>query len=430
MKSFLHKIYILLLIISFNHAYGQNENTLKGDGTESKGKRKGDWKLFYESGELYASGKYKNNLKTGTWKYFSKDGKVKASGNFLDNKKEGIWVELSLEGDTISGNYHQDLKNGKWTKISHGHIEEEAYFENNQLHGKYQSFYHSGNVEFEANYIKDSLSGIYRKYYENGKIAVSQQFTNNKRTGDYLAFFENGDTMTFVKYSNNLKSGIYRAFYSNKKLKETGVYQEDEKVGIWKMFDENGKLILQINAENGYQNRAFKFYNKGLLLAEGEFLNDKPYSAFKKYHSNGKHSMVAYYNAEGNLEDTLEEYFSDGSLYKSITFQNGTKTGDYKVYSQNGQLIKFFKFDHDEIQSIEVNLNNQGKPTNCYFTMNDSLEVYYQIDTKGKISKGERKITNPINKPEFEEEYFKNEGIIRSLQNELIFEPSKKEAFK
>jgi len=55
------------------------------------GRPEGKYAEYYESGELKAAGKYKNDVKDGNWKEYYKTGKIKEKGRYSGGDKVGIW---------------------------------------------------------------------------------------------------------------------------------------------------------------------------------------------------------------------------------------------------------------------------------------------------------------------------------------------------
>jgi antitoxin component YwqK of YwqJK toxin-antitoxin module len=57
----------------------------------SKGKKRGWFSEFHETGELKISGRYANDLQEGIWKTYYKNGKIKEKGKYKKGEKVGIW---------------------------------------------------------------------------------------------------------------------------------------------------------------------------------------------------------------------------------------------------------------------------------------------------------------------------------------------------
>ena len=55
------------------------------------GIKEGKSLVYYKSGEVKKTGKYKNGLKDGVWKTYYKNGKIKKKGKYFKGGKVGVW---------------------------------------------------------------------------------------------------------------------------------------------------------------------------------------------------------------------------------------------------------------------------------------------------------------------------------------------------
>ena len=93
--------------------------------------RTGEWKRYYETGELQWVGSYKNGITVGEWKFYYPNGNF----NSIVNYKNDV----------------RNLKKGV-------------------LHGLYTTYYENGNKETSASYDNGKAVGFYRKYSLNGQL--------------------------------------------------------------------------------------------------------------------------------------------------------------------------------------------------------------------------------------------------------------------
>ena len=98
------------VIIEYDVVNGKKEgafyvSTLAGIftiyGFISDNKNVGNWKYFYDSGQLQCTGNYDNDLPTGKWKWYYKNGLEKSEGIFVKGKREGKWIEYDEKGSPI-----------------------------------------------------------------------------------------------------------------------------------------------------------------------------------------------------------------------------------------------------------------------------------------------------------------------------------------
>jgi len=104
------------LIVKFNVVNGFKEGefsllTLDGSfavqGYMNKNKNDGNWKYYYEGGQLECTGDFDNDDPTGKWKWFYPNGVLKCEGMFVKGKPQGIWRKYSIDGTArLIINYH------------------------------------------------------------------------------------------------------------------------------------------------------------------------------------------------------------------------------------------------------------------------------------------------------------------------------------
>ena len=68
------------------------------EGFMKKNKNHGEWKYYYDNGELECTGSFLNDLPSGKWKWFYISGELKCEGNFINGKEEGMWMQYDKDG--------------------------------------------------------------------------------------------------------------------------------------------------------------------------------------------------------------------------------------------------------------------------------------------------------------------------------------------
>ncbi len=97
------------IIIVFNVVDGWKQGeytlfTLDGNfavkGFMNKNKNDGNWKYYYENGQLESTGDFDNDEPTGNWTWFHTNGLIKCEGTFLNGKPNGRWLRYNEDGVT------------------------------------------------------------------------------------------------------------------------------------------------------------------------------------------------------------------------------------------------------------------------------------------------------------------------------------------
>jgi antitoxin component YwqK of YwqJK toxin-antitoxin module len=234
----LHKIYILLLIISVS---------IPGINAQVYELYKGDTINKVD----------KNMRKQGRWVYFYDDArtKVKMTGEFSNNKRIGLWIK-----------YHEN-----------GNRKNEVTYQDGKPKGAARFYYENGNIQEEGNWQVKYWVGEYRYYHENGVLSYEFQFDEEgKRTGEQNYYFETGDLMISGEWNQGKEVGVVTEFYKDGSVKvernfadgqiqkgETKEYTEGEKSGGESVKKKSKKLL--------YTGDYTKTSPKGLLLQTGYF---------------------------------------------------------------------------------------------------------------------------------------------------------------
>ena len=191
------------------NSYMFRQGILIGEGiVDDDGQKQGDWKEFYETGELRAAGKYLNSKPVGRWKYYFESGKIEITGDYTrKGQKDGEWMwyypnqnilsvenyaegelegesfTLTLEGDTIErGLYVDGLEDGKW-------------------------IYVNDSVLVEGTYNLGKREGVWKTYYPNGKLKRSEPYHDNELDGKSVFYWENSVKKAEYTYVHGLLNG-------------------------------------------------------------------------------------------------------------------------------------------------------------------------------------------------------------------------------
>lgn len=82
----------------------------KSEGSYKNDLKVGQWKSYYNNGQLCESGSYNNGIKEGLWTSYYKKGQVSESGRFINGKKDGLWNFYDENGRRLdqSGFYKEN----------------------------------------------------------------------------------------------------------------------------------------------------------------------------------------------------------------------------------------------------------------------------------------------------------------------------------
>ena len=203
------------------------------EGTvDERGRRTGEWKTYFETGEIRASGKYANNAPVGEWTYFSQDGKKMQTGNFNNGVREGEWkwffpsgnilredflVGGKLNGMSIQysdsativakGEYVDDEREGFW--IEHvGHSREEGKYVMGLKEGIWKTYHKDGQLYHTGNFVQGNADGRHVFYYPDGTLKEEQYYVMGRRDKNWKKYYENGGLFLTITYKNDVETRI------------------------------------------------------------------------------------------------------------------------------------------------------------------------------------------------------------------------------
>ena len=124
-----------------------------------QGLHDGEFRQYYESGQLAQKGSYKNGLGQGEYIWYYEEGSIKQKAFYKDDKIEGIVT----------------------------------------------SFFPGGKIAQTVNYVNGKREGELIEYYENGKIKEKRFYINDKEEGKSLFYDEKGNLTKTEIYKNDIK---------------------------------------------------------------------------------------------------------------------------------------------------------------------------------------------------------------------------------
>ena len=219
------------------------------EGTFSEGKEVGDWREYYDNGNLRVEKKFDRDGTRQFTSYYYENGNLHRRGLIEGGYRTGVWEQYHGNGQLfMKQNVDDDKRNGEeiWY-FEDGTIEREKYFKNGKPIGVWKEYNMGGQLERETHYEKYSKSietsyhengpiewqrfyengepvGVWKEYYLDGQLESETHYENYKRVLQYC-YFENGQ----LKSSITVQDGIE----SQKSFKNILTKEEEKKLGCW-----------------------------------------------------------------------------------------------------------------------------------------------------------------------------------------------------
>ncbi len=338
-----------------------SNGVLKLIGNKLDDRQIGEWKRYYETGQLFYIGNfsYPDGKEIGERKQYHENGQLKVIGNFLDGKKTGKWKHYHKNGQLYQSFLWKDgvlidlisCFDGKGNPLDKGTI-----IDGNGIVKMYAM---DGKLEKEIFYING------KEVFWNDSVKL-----NNLAWSLYLNPRNNQQlikAIPLVKRSIELDKNSYNTdTYAHLlyKLGEYGQAVNFASISIelakksQKDYSSTQSLINEIMA---LQPEKKVYYDNGQLKAFGKYLDGNKTGAWKSYHDNGRLAGVGKYLDGVNTGEWKRYHYLNEHLYSTGTYANGIPTGEWKYYWSNGQLEKSGKYlDGKEIGKWE-HYNKKGK---------------------------------------------------------------------
>jgi uncharacterized protein len=369
-----------------------------------------------------SEGIFKDDNKVGEWKNYYNSGQVSSTQFYKENNLEGNCISFYTDGSIYEKRFYvNDKLNGPFTRFyDNGALQTEGNFKDDEKWGNWFEYYNDGTLKTITYFIKNSKVGfefeygvsgnLYgkEKYNQDGIIIAKYLFDFNNvvidsllfKTGSSVFNFKDraGNTIMKGTYKNGLLHGNFQSYYSNSqlrmegeffaglnhgewiyyhpngKIKSKGSYFHGEKTGLWESFDIFGNKFItynyQFDLENGLK---YWYYNNGNIESEINNYEDNRHGKSVYYAKTGEIREVRYYlhgyyvgysylNAENQLVDTIflengngsvKAFYPNGNVSTEYTFLNGDYHGSYKIYYPGGSLQETRNYNYgNQIDSV------------------------------------------------------------------------------
>ncbi len=251
--------------------------------------------------EIYLVRVGDQKIKEGTWQQFFSD-KLITKGRYTNNKKDGKWEFYDFSGEIdFTGFYAEDKKEGKWEY---------------QINGK------TSAILYYSNGVPDSIIG----YFENGHKAV-EVWRHPDGKGLIKTYYDNGSVKEVQPTLTGKPNGNYEVYFKNGMLHRRIKYRQAKMVSVLETFDMKGEMIDGGSLKDG----------NGTL--EAYFLHDTTaYLPMQKY-------LILGFK-DGIVNGIASHFYENGNLKSSGFTKNGITTGQWKFYTENGEVMHIINYDY------------------------------------------------------------------------------------
>ena len=276
--------------------------------------------------------------------------------NYLANgKPQSVFVfkDGNIEGDIKI--YNQN-----------GQLEESYFISNNEIEGKYDSYYYEGPLKSTYHYKDGLLQGPFTVYHTNGKVSQKGFFNEDTKYGTVYYYSLNGNIMSTETYVDGNIEKIAHYDTNEKLITELNLASLN---GIHEFFYYGGKEKFIVNYTNGVWNGKMALLLGKDTLQVSQYVNDLRDGKLKVFNGFGKLYQEGTYNLGKNTNIT--HYYNQlGLLRHTSTSEGGNENGESVGYLPSGKI--YWR---------EFNTNNQTVGAIAYLDeMGDTLALLHKFE--------------------------------------------------
>lgn len=365
-------------------------------------------------GRVMATGSFEKGRRNGEWKNNYTSGNLEMISNFSKGQKQGLNTIYNKNGNITSIlNFEKDTLNGRNDIFNDRGLRKTLYYSNGDLNGPYKVYYPEGKLMIEGFYKNDELIGNKKEYSQSGKLISNDNCYNGIIISSDLHNYK-GEKETTIEYNNksgafsysmnagtttqnySLKNGYMDGKYLRKDKNNNVLIETEYKNGAlqnsYKEYGPNNTLLLEQTYYNGDINGLSKNYDlAGNLKISSEYLFGDEYGKTTRYYSN-QMKLFEYNQVDDDIEGEFTYYNKKGEPLVTIIYLNNVPLY-YMKKSKTGQLI----------EKVEL-INESGVVTSNY--PNGKIAIQFTFNKGNK--EGNFIINSELGKPEYTS-FYKND---------------------
>ena len=276
----------------------------------------------------------------GEFKYFYENGNLREMGFVDQGHYEGLRIH-----------YYQD-----------GRIEQSETYLEGKLQGRSEEFYSTGKLKLSRSFSNGRLHGIEESFNELGQLTYRSCYLNGESTNDFSHFektnkpeeiiethFETGEISSRERFIFGKRNGFSEKFYVKGTLREKAFYKEEALSGERIFFNISGQKIECTTYEDGKKNGLRTNYFESGNIEVEELFKDNLLVLRRVYFENTKMKSSMDWNVDGsgkcqNFSDRgqlIHEWEFRSSLWHNSTILHGHE----QIFSNSGVLLEENNYD-------------------------------------------------------------------------------------
>jgi len=312
---------------------------ISAQGNYAGGEYDGAWNWYHNNGQKRFSGAYNGGKLEGQVSRYHENGRLACQSNFTAGRAKGAWAEyydsgqVSAKGDVVGSGFNDlyaPVHSGKWTwYYTDGVLSYEGVYKEGKPDGPATAYHANSGKHAEGTFVDGVLKGAWSSYFENGQLASTgeaygHQYGDLKyplRTGPWVDYHTNGKPRLECAYIEHAPNGPCTEYYDSGAKWVVSNYERGTVKGAWVSYFPNGKT-----ASTGE--------------AYGQSYGDHKYphrtGPWVDYHDNGNKRFECNW-VQNQRDGDAVTYYPSGAKNITCTFDNGTLTGTWTSFHEDGQ---------------------------------------------------------------------------------------------
>jgi antitoxin component YwqK of YwqJK toxin-antitoxin module len=319
--SIMRNLSFILLFISASFAAFSQENQ-----SDAKGKQ-GRWvKKDAENKPIY-EGQFKDDKPYGEFKYYYETGQVKFITVFSENGKVARTKMYYESGKMMAcGKFINEVKDSTWKYFSEtdGMLMREENLTNGKKNGICKVYNFDSTLAKQETWKMDVLNGPVKEWFQMGKLKMEGNYTNGKLDGKATYYFPEGTVCASGTFKAGVKDGTWSYATSNGKQGSQEIYKD-------------GKLVSTIRTNGQFQEA---YVGSNIPKASYTYISGKKNGPFIEYYEVGKFIQQEVQPPDENQPAYVEEVFTGQKTKRSGSFKNDKLDGKIIYYKLDGTIEK------------------------------------------------------------------------------------------
>ncbi|MFZ6052924.1 hypothetical protein [Halocola ammonii] len=336
----------------------------------------------YRNDTVYAEGNYYKDNRECTWYYYHPNGEVEYEYWYEKGQRKGEQKTFSITGNlttisiydkpgVLSGYISFDtlgnaidtvmLKNGTGKVVLKGNSGKDYFkgeYRGGEAHGIFQWLYPDGSVETEGNYQHDERTGTWNYYHPNGQISSQGDYEKGSRHGTWNTYDYFGNPITEREYFHGDLHGQSIFHYPGGGKRSVNNYEYGERHGPSTFYTPDGTIIIQRNYDKGKLVSYTYLGENGELKAPIEIENET--AKIEAFFPNGNKS-AEYEIVRGWFQGDYKLYYEDGTLLKEVNYIDDYAAGGDFYYYPDGSVWQSSDNKFGEVDGVEKEFYKNGQ---------------------------------------------------------------------